>query len=360
MTDDERAKAMKPIADRLAAGVRLELATLPPYLTAMWSLRPTAANREVHELLLSVLMEEMLHMTLAANVLSAIGSAADFRDPKQLPAYPLTLEFDAPDGSRHRAAHLHLQAFCPGSLRDFMQLELPSEKHGTERAAGLEAMVVPAFTIGEFYEAIERDLAAACERFGEAAVFSGPASRQIPAEFYWHGGGRPIVVRGLQDALDALNTIRMQGEGAHGVFDDERGMFDEPDEVAHYYRLQQLHLGRRYREGDRPGHPSGGPCPVDWGAVLPLRPDCRAADFAGHPALAALNDRFNAAYTMMLWQLSEGFGGNPGVFYTAIMNGMKTLGPLARELMSHPLPGDPQGRHATPSFEWNPAGAGLD
>lgn len=348
------------IAGQLAAAVQVELSTLPPYLTALWSLR-AGSNREVRELLLSVLMEEMLHLTLAANVLSAIGGAADFRDPKRLPAYPLELEFDAHDGRRHRVAHLRLQAFSPEALKSFLALELPGHPKVRASDAGLEAaMVVPEATIGQFYAAIVKRLEDACHRFGEPAVFGGPAARQIPEDFYWHGGGRPIVVRSMKDARTALEAISAQGEGAHGgVFDDESHVFDEPDEVAHYYRLQQIALGRRYRRGDPPGHPSGEPLAMDWQAVIPIRPDCHAADYAGHPALKALNDRFNAAYTMMLWQLSEGFAGNPGVFYTAIMNGMKTLGPLAREMMSRPMHGDPQGRHAAPSFEWNAAGAGL-
>lgn len=352
-------EARARIGGHLRTAAQVELATLPPYLSAMWSLQP-GHNREAHEVLRSVLMEEMLHLTLAANVLSAIGGAADFRSPQALPAYPLLLEFDAPDGQRHRVAPMHLQAFSREALHGFMQVELPSDAHEAPAPAVAGAAEVPAYTVGQLYAAVEAELVSACAEFGEAAVFIGDPTHQIPEDFYWHGGGRPVVVRNLRDAAKALGAIRAQGEGAHGgVFDVDRELFDEPDEVAHYYRLEQLLLGRRYRAGDAPHQPSGAAVPVDFGAVQPLRPDCRASDYAGHPGLQALNDRFNAAYTMMMWQLSEGFAGNPAVFYTAIQNGMKALGPLARALMALPFPGDPEQRHAAPTFEWNAAGAGL-
>jgi hypothetical protein len=69
--------------------------------------------------------------------------------------------------------------------------------------------------------------------------------------------------------------------------------------------------------------------------------------------MQALNDRFNEGYSMMLSQLAEGFGGNPAVFYTAIMNGMQGLGSVARTMVQTPIAGDPEGRTGTPTFEWS-------
>lgn len=54
----------------------------------------------------------------------------------------------------------------------------------------------------------------------------------------------------------------------------------------------------------------------------------------------------------MLLQLEEAMNGNPKVLYTAIMNGMHSLTPIAREMMSTPIEGDAAGRHACPTFEW--------
>ena len=54
----------------------------------------------------------------------------------------------------------------------------------------------------------------------------------------------------------------------------------------------------------------------------------------------------------MLLQLQEALSGNPKVLYTAIMNGMHNLSPIASQIMALPIEGDAQGRHGCPTFEW--------
>ena len=56
----------------LQGAVKLELATLPPYLTAVFSVKP-GANAVARTLTQSVATEEMLHLALAANTLIALG-----------------------------------------------------------------------------------------------------------------------------------------------------------------------------------------------------------------------------------------------------------------------------------------------
>ena len=56
----------------LQKAVELEHSTIPPYLTAMFSVKP-GANRRIGELIRSIVIEEMLHMTISANILIAIG-----------------------------------------------------------------------------------------------------------------------------------------------------------------------------------------------------------------------------------------------------------------------------------------------
>jgi hypothetical protein len=67
--------------------VALEFATLPPYLSAIWSfkddLHPVAKSLRV------VLQEEMLHMALACNMLVAIGGRPDITGVA--PTYPVSL-----------------------------------------------------------------------------------------------------------------------------------------------------------------------------------------------------------------------------------------------------------------------------
>src|SRR5271165_3970280 len=59
---------------RLQEAIALEHFTIPPYLFALYSLidGKMGPNKEAYHILLSVAMEEMLHMIMAANILSHI------------------------------------------------------------------------------------------------------------------------------------------------------------------------------------------------------------------------------------------------------------------------------------------------
>jgi hypothetical protein len=93
--------------------MKLEHATIPPYLTALYSLKP-GTNLEAFHIIRQVAVEEMLHLTLVANVLNAVGgeiektlTADDF-----VPKYPTFLPTGATD------FQVSLSKF---SCRDFSQ-----------------------------------------------------------------------------------------------------------------------------------------------------------------------------------------------------------------------------------------------
>ncbi len=50
----------------LKSAMQLEHATIPPYLTALYSLKP-GANPAAAQVLRVIVVEEMLHLTIAAN-----------------------------------------------------------------------------------------------------------------------------------------------------------------------------------------------------------------------------------------------------------------------------------------------------
>jgi hypothetical protein len=73
-----------PLFDLLQQALMLEMATIPTYLTAMWSIRtdkfPMFGLSEAQEAAMSaykaihrVVVEEMLHATLVGNIISALG-----------------------------------------------------------------------------------------------------------------------------------------------------------------------------------------------------------------------------------------------------------------------------------------------
>ena len=65
-------KTLEDLRQHLQWAIELEHTTLPPYLCALYSIKP-GTNSEAVDVIASVFIEEMLHMTLAANVLNAVG-----------------------------------------------------------------------------------------------------------------------------------------------------------------------------------------------------------------------------------------------------------------------------------------------
>src|SRR4051812_4826972 len=100
--------------------IALEHSTLPPYLCALYSLKP-GHNREAAYSIASVFIEEMLHMTLAANVLNAVGGQPMLDRPEFVPRYPAYLPHSAD------AFLVPLAPFAPATIETFMKIEKPEQ-----------------------------------------------------------------------------------------------------------------------------------------------------------------------------------------------------------------------------------------
>jgi hypothetical protein len=75
-------------------------------------------------------------------------------------------------------------------------------------------------------------------------------------------------------------------------------------------------------------------------------------DYKPGTKLFELNESFNIRYTTMLLQLQEAFSGTPKTLYTAIMDSMNGLTPIAHEMMKiavDEVSGSPTG---CPTFDW--------
>src|SRR5262249_36943662 len=74
----------------LQSAIDLELSTLPPYLCGMWSIKDSSTTAA--SLINSVVLEEMLHMGLACNMLTTIGGTPQI--DSGIPTYPGPLPGD--------------------------------------------------------------------------------------------------------------------------------------------------------------------------------------------------------------------------------------------------------------------------
>jgi len=332
-----RIVTLESLREHLQWAIELEHCTLPPYLCALYSL-DAARNPEAAEVVCSVLVEEMLHMTLAANLLNAVGGRPVLDTQRMLPGYPRCL----PHGDR--ALEIPLLPFGPEALDVFLKIELPAAADAPPESDRYE-------TIGQFYDSIRRGLRELCMTLGEERVFCGDPARQISDAPF--PGGRVIAIVNLATALAALDEIVEQGEGAdHGeVWDGDRDVFHpECDQVAHYYRFQELKCGRRFRRGDTPqSGPTGDTISVDWSGVRPMRRNPRTSDHPPGSSIRNTQEKFNSSYCALLRSLEETFNGKPQTLETAI-GAMYRLKSQARSLME--MPTEDGITTAGPTFEY--------
>lgn len=335
----------------LQTAFELELATIPPYLTAMLSLKPDV-NRVSAHIIHSVVMEEMLHMILVGNLMSSLSGTV-MMNADLLPSYPLMMKFEG-QAFRDREFSVNLEYFSKQAIDIFLRIEMPASFIEQAQPRFMAAIDIPGLTIGEFYEKLEQQLEQMCADFPESEVFSGDPAAQIDENYYWAGGGKPIVITDLKTAQAAIRTIVDQGEGADGsLADGDQFYFDQPAEVAHFFRFREISFGRHYKSDDNPKDPpTGEEFDVDYTGVYPILTNAKSTDYQNDQHMFDLNQSFNRNYSLMLSQITEAFNGTPDALYIAIVNGMHNLIPLAIEMMSTVIQGDANGRTGAPSFEW--------
>lgn len=341
----ERIDTLESLREHLQWAIELEHCTVPPYLCALYSL-DSGRNREAAEVICSVLVEEMLHMTLAANLLNAVGGEPRLDTPRMLPGYPRSLPHS------DRSLQIPLLPFGPEALEVFLKIEQPAAPCAPAESDGYE-------TIGQFYDAIRVGLRELCAVLGEAKVFCGDPARQISEAPFPEGS--VIAIVDLATALAALDEIVEQGEGAdHGqVWDGDRDVYHpECEQVAHYFRFQELKLGRRYRRGDTPqSGPTGGAIAIDWSGVRPMRSNPRTSDHAPGSSIRNAQEQFNNSYCGLLRSLEQAFNGKPEMLETSITT-MYRLKSLAQALMK--MPTEDGTTTAGPTFEYvGPSGQAM-
>ncbi|MGW2783594.1 ferritin-like domain-containing protein [Streptomyces populi] len=339
----------------LNAAMSLEHATIPPYLTAYYSIH-SGTNSDAAHIIRVTAVEEMLHLTLAANVLNAIGGTPDLTRPGFVPSYPAYL----PDGEDDFT--VDLRPFSPEAVETFCKIERPGKAPSADSrlvetpdsrthflVSSPTAEELRFYSIGEFYEEIIEGLEKVAAN--DPALFRGDPARQVGPEYFYSGGGAITVVSDLRSAQQALRFIAGQGEGL------DSGIYDADGELAHYYRFRQLQLGRYYQVGDHPDAPSGPSLSISWDEVHKVKVSARLADYPAGSELARVARDFNADYGAFLALLTKAFDGQPDLLQEGVCE-MFRLRDGFNRLVCNPLPGS-GGLHAGPTFEI-PAGTGPD
>jgi hypothetical protein len=361
--------SIEDIRKHLMIAMQLEHATIPPYMTTLYSMNPeNDKNLDTRGVIRVILREEMLHLTNAANILNAIGGSPNLTVDGFVPLYPTYL----PDGEED--FKVSLQGFSDDAIKTFLDIERPKKPSEAPRGSRIKSFangrismisrpnienrflpqvemkngdVMHFYSIGEFYKAIELGLEILCEKNGDKNVFIGDESRQIPDESFWGGGGKVTKVINLESAKKAIKLIIDQGEGdGYTIYEDPNS-----EEISHYYRFQQLKLGRYYQKNDVPGLPTGPELTVDYSpeAVFPIKANCRLADCEGSEELKEAALDFNQFYKNFLVKLTTAYNGHPEFLELAIGDMFKIRDKIGF-LMRNPLPNH-RGFNAAPTFE---------
>ena len=333
---------LEDLRKHLQNALKIEHTTIPIYLNMLYTLKSGAPWR-VTECIRSVVIEEMLHFVLAGNVLNAIGGEPHIYHSEFMPDFPTWLPYKV-DGAKVSLLHFSHQAVDQGLL---------IEHASYIRAEKVLQGVLDDMTIGEFYTYIESKLRALVKRFGEQSVFCGQREKQVtPHIYYYDGGGAVVEVYDLITAIEAIQIIKDQGEGAHhGIWTGESQVLAGYPEVAHYFRFDELKQGRLYRHGDTINTgPTGEKIEVPWDNVYPTVADAKVKDYPEHSEVRHQVEAFNRTYSQLLRLLDHSLNYEPERLIEGVMR-MCSLRNNYESIVRNPFPGEP-GCFAVPTFEF--------
>jgi len=254
----------------LTEAAEIEHNVLCCYLFAKFSMKrdisegPTAAQlagiKSWRAAIGDIVVQEMLHLASACNLLTAVGGAPQLRRPN-LPTSPRAYP---------PAFKLRLVPFGLEALDQFVFLERPEYLEATARP-------VPSYrdsslpmgslsdifsrernyeTLGELYRGIEDGLKYLAQKLSEERLFIGRPGAQTADSFFHLPGLAPV--HDLASALAALNVIIEQGEGA------------SPEaENSHYRRFLKMREECRHLTAADPTFLPGRPVLVNPYALLP-------------------------------------------------------------------------------------------
>jgi Ferritin-like len=291
----------------LAKAAALEHLVMCQYLYAAFSMKDRAdegltdeqlgAVKRWRRELLHIAEQEMLHLALVQNLLTAVGAAPVLGRPNfPLPPYAY------PAGIR-----MALVPFGETALRHFAFLERPEghDMADDDAFAALEAAaplpkahedeIGPRLqdfeTIGGLYRALELGIERLATTLGEERLFLGPAAAQATAlHFRWP---ELVAVTDVASANAAIDTIVEQGEGARGDW-------------------REAHFGRLIRILDeflelRAADPAFEPARPVLLSCVREREDGRPMPLVSDPFTARCVDLLNAVYEVLLQLLSRYF-----------------------------------------------------
>jgi hypothetical protein len=352
----------------LSEAAELEHGLVCSYLFTAFTLKPadaaglSAAQAEAldrwRDVLTGVAIEEMLHLALVSNLLTAVGAAPHLARPP------------FPQVSKYYPAGItiELRRFSDATLTRFVHLERPEDVEvedevladpaveadpdtpdtapGALRTPEEEVEEVPAeayATVGHLYQAIEDGFEHLVEERGEAAVFIGPPGAQATSDSF----RLPdlVAVTDLSSARRALAVLVTQGEGVRGDWSE-----------AHYGSFLRVREELRQVRASEPGFDPAQPVLDNPLAHEPA--EGAPERLVGDPVAVSVMKLFDGCYELMTAMLLRFFAHSDEseeALATLVQSAMSlmssALAPLGRLLTTLPAGGPHGEATAGPGFE---------
>jgi CDGSH-type Zn-finger protein/uncharacterized Fe-S cluster protein YjdI len=244
----------------------------------------------------AVAIDEMSHLVAVWNITSALGGAPRFG----------RTNFPLDSGYLPARIVVKLAPFSEASLQHFVYLERPigsNEPEGVgfepERvfqrwisAERLTPMPIDYSTVGEFYKVLGEGIRVLVARVGEVAAFAGDPALQLSSTETALPWARPV--RCLKTAMEALDAIIRQGEGAPGH-----------SAGSHFERFCAIRAEYQALSAANPAFAPSHPAAVNPVLRRPPRPEGRV--WLETNAASATVDVANAAYGLMLRLLAYSY-----------------------------------------------------
>ncbi|MCF8208829.1 MAG: CDGSH iron-sulfur domain-containing protein [Rhodoferax sp.] len=294
----------------LSEAAEFEHTVMCSYLYALMSLKRStdegvtdaelAAIERWRKQIRIVALEEMLHLCLVNNLLTAFGSAAHFARP----------DFPVPAGRFPADIELKLSPFNEDTVQHFAFIEKPLEidlpdgtafrhLHHYHREIRTD-LVSPTPTDyasqGHLYHAIANGIDALAEKLGEDILFAGHGEAQVGgAQFALPG---LFAVTDLASAHRAIEEIVIQGEGAPAHSED-----------SHYARFAGILEELKQLKVARPAFEPARPALVNPRLIDVIHKN--SATTVTDPLAIRVVDLGNSLYTLMLRTFVQVFAPNP-------------------------------------------------
>jgi CDGSH-type Zn-finger protein/uncharacterized Fe-S cluster protein YjdI len=305
------ATTREELLSRLCEAAEIEHNLMCVYLYAAFSLKDgqteglTPAQAEAVKrwrgAILGVAREEMVHLLVVSNLLTALGGSAHFG----------RMNFPIPPGMLPADMQVRLAPFDRETLQHFVWLERPDGadeamgagfepiqhyQRGGLHAQRLMPHAIDYPTVGVLYTRIESDLEALADRIGESALFIGDPEGQIDSRFVGLPGVTKVIC--IKTAREAIHAIVAQGEGAR-----------EHHETSHYERFCAV---REEYDALLAADPAFVPArSAAHNPVMRRPPTPEGKVWVEAAEAAAVVDLANALYVHMLRLLIQAFG-RPG------------------------------------------------